>query len=353
MRFAISHRLSDTAQIDFAGQFQPGERIALLGRSGAGKTTFLRYLAGLNKAGQCHVSVGEQRLRNPWTSQATLLHQHPVMFAHHRVEQTIDYGQKYLLSNRSLSSLPVLPMNNWIEQLGVEPLLFQPCRQLSGGQAQRVALLRALNTRRPWLLLDEAFSALDAPRVLAACQVIAEYCQLTGAGIVVASHQDTPQRFLCDSAYLVDELRGTYHKDLFVVLDQQLNPHHLSTLNVLVSGEKHGFLSTVIDGQVLYLPTPEQWESRPARVSIAASEVAVAVGDEHLTSMVNRLKTQVLAIDEDDKSKVTLTLGIGDQSLAVEISPWSFQRLNLSLGKTVFAEFKVGAVQWHGQAFSG
>ncbi len=345
MRFDISHRLNSDTQINFIGQFRPGERVALLGVSGAGKTTLLRYLAGLNHAGKCHVEINDTALKNAWHSQVTLLHQHPVMFAHHRVQQTIDYGNKY---NPNVS----LPIDKWIRQLGVESLLNQRCSELSGGQAQRVALLRALNTGRQWLLLDEAFSALDASKVVSACQVIAEYCQLTGAGVVVASHQDSPQRFLCESAYVVEDLTGTYHQNLFTVLDQQLEMQITSTLNVSVLKTERGFLQTELEGQHLFLAIPQQWQQGPARVSIAAGDIAIAIGEEHLTSMVNRLKGEVLSTIMEDQDRVTLRLGIGTQCLSVDISQWSFQRLDIRVGITVFAEFKVGAVQWHGQAFT-
>ena len=275
----------------------------------------------------------------------TLLHQHPVMFGHHRVQQTIDYGRKYNASH-------TLPLSKWIQQLGIEPLLNQRCHELSGGQAQRVALLRALNTGRPWLLLDEAFTALDAPRVLAACDVIAEYCQLTGAGLLVASHQDLPQRYLCSSAYVVESLSGQYVEDLFPVLNKQESLQLTSTLTVNVEAIEHGFLLTRLAGQALYLNLPNHWQPASARVSIDAGDIALAIGEEHLTSMVNRLKTQVRAIDHINSERVRLWLVIGDQQLVVDISPWSFNRLNIQLGQSLFAEFKVGAVQWHGQAFA-
>uniref|UniRef100_UPI002A7F0041 ATP-binding cassette domain-containing protein n=1 Tax=Reinekea sp. TaxID=1970455 RepID=UPI002A7F0041 len=108
MKFSIQgawhqHRL------DFQGSFAPGERVALLGASGAGKTTLLRLLAGLDRLPQAQIDIAGQRLGRAWQSPCSLMHQHPVMFAHHRVEQTVLFGARFRPATHRL------PMQEWAQ----------------------------------------------------------------------------------------------------------------------------------------------------------------------------------------------------------------------------------------------
>ncbi|MEJ2044941.1 MAG: ATP-binding cassette domain-containing protein [Reinekea sp.] len=337
---------SGTRTINFQGAFAQGARIALLGPSGAGKTTFLRLLALLETSDRHTVSINNQSITKPWLHQATLLHQHPVMFAHHRVEQTLSYAR------RLNPKIPELPLKHWAEQLDIARLYQQPCNRLSGGQVQRVALLRALATGRRWLLMDEPFSALDVDRLNAACEVVADYCQLTGAGLILASHQDMPHRYLCDSAYQVENLCGEIASDLFAVLNAQPGTAVKSTLFAQTIGEVNGFLKVSLGGQSLYVRKPERWQAGHCRITLTASDISLAIGQDHLTSMVNRLNGVIQHMDEAGEQRTKVQLSVEDQRLDVLISNWSRDRLALKPGQLVAAEFKVGAARWHGQVSS-
>lgn len=341
MKFTIRQPLSATELIEFEGQFASGDRVALIGSSGAGKTTLLRYLAGLNRAGQVHIESPSGTNLSPSKSDAVYLHQSPVMFAHHSVNQTIEFARRF--GRRS-----DLPLSSWAEQLELTPLLDKRCTELSGGQQQRVALLRALASGKPWLLLDEAFSALDPVRLIRACEVLADYCALTGAGLILASHQQAPQRFLCNRAFVVDQLSGSGTDDLFTALNRSSGGHIATTLMVTAQSMEHGFLCCDCAGESLYLREPELWQPGEARVSIAAEDISIAVSQDHLTSMVNRLSATLTSMSSEP-GPVQLTLDVGGQPLTVQISAFSAHRLDLKPGQTVFAEFKVGAVEWHGQ----
>ncbi len=342
MQFDIRHTITANNTLICRGEFSPGEKVALLGNSGAGKTTLMRLLSGLLPSTQGTVTDAGVPMGHGWQNQVTLVHQQPVMFAHHTVAQTIAYGAKY---NRAHA----LPMSQWLQRLDLDALTDTSCAKLSGGQAQRVALLRALATGRRWVLLDEAFSALDSARLLTACDVVADYCRLTGAGLVVASHQEAPQRFLCQSAYLIDTNVGRYEPNVFNALNSRIEGQLWSTLYVTAEQIEHGFLRVCLGDDPLYVSRPEHWQEGHARVSIAAGDVSLAIGAEHQTSMVNRLAAVITDICPLEDDRMLVSLDVGGQLLRVLISPWSCARLGLQQGQAVFAEFKVGAVQWHGQ----
>lgn len=331
-------------QLDLQGQFAPGERVALLGASGAGKTTLLRLLAGLDHMPEAQIDIAGKTLGRAWQSPCSLVHQQPVMFAHHRVEQTVHFGARFRPNSQAL------PMQEWADALGLTDLWQQSCAALSGGQQQRVALLRTLMSQPAWLLLDESFAALDALSRVRACDVVADYCRRTGAGLLLASHHDSPQRILCDSAYSVDQLTGSYQPNLFDQLNRVSSEGGMTTLSGTAEQLTKGFLAVLVDRQSLYLAVPECWQPGNARISLEASEISIALGDQHQTSMVNRLKATVDSLVSIDGERVVVGLRLDQQRFSATISLWSRQRLELVVGQTVFAEFKAAAVQWHGQA---
>lgn len=342
MQFQIQHPLDAARTLTFAGEFRPAEKIALLGSSGAGKTTLMTYLAGLEIQRGSQVCVAGKVNPSPQCSDTVLVQQQPAMFGHHSVQRTLDFASRF-------NDRQPLPLARWSQQLGIADLLSKNCLALSVGQQQRVALLRALATGRRWLLLDESFSGLDQVNLLNACQVVSEYCRLTGSGLLLASHNDTPQRVLCNSAYCVAGGRGRYEPDLFKALQQQ-NPSHLqATVAVELVDEQEDFLLADCAGQPIYLFIPKHWVPGQARLTIAASEVSVALSESHQSSMVNRLSVTLVALQPQDSTQLLARLQLGQQQLWASISRRSVQRLQLTLGQRLFAEFKVGAVRWHGQ----
>lgn len=345
MKFDITHRLARQKSLNFSGEFPSGSKIALLGKSGAGKTTLLRYLAGLETNSASTVVVENALNPPPHLSSAVYMHQSPVMFSHHTVEQTLQFA-------RQLKHDRILPINEWLDQLGLSSFRDQPCNALSGGQQQRVALLRALASGANWLLLDESFSALDGEALIQACDVVSTYCQLTDAGLILASHNDAPQRYLCDQAYSIVDGHGAVQPSIFSALNQQSEHQVQSTLTVSVQQKNDFFLETQCGAQAVFLSEPKRWTQGEARITIAANDISLTNSDEHITSMVNRLQGTVRGLSSQSNQHVLVELSVGGQTLHVLISQWSSQRLKLELGQTLFAEFKVGAVQWHGQLFA-
>ena len=140
-----------------------GETVAVLGPNGAGKTTLLRALAGLEEM-QGRVSLDEKVLDDSGAGihvpaerrRVGLVFQDHVLFPHLTVLENVAFG---LRSQRRPNA--VESARRWLADAGLSDKAGALPRSLSGGQAQRVALLRALATEPRLLLLDEPLSALD------------------------------------------------------------------------------------------------------------------------------------------------------------------------------------------------
>jgi molybdate transport system ATP-binding protein len=145
----------------------------VFGPSGAGKTTLLRLLAGLDKARQGEPVEGRVVLegetladtargvwRAPGKRQIAFVTQQPALFPHLNAAENVAYGLRNLdlTLDRAGRTARVAEL---LEFVGAAGLASHHASDLSGGQAQRIALARALATAPRLLLLDEPFSALD------------------------------------------------------------------------------------------------------------------------------------------------------------------------------------------------
>lgn len=146
-------------------ELQEGEFLAILGPSGSGKTTLLRAIAGLEPATGGQISYNGQRADQLRLQQRRIgfVFQSFALFRHMTVFDNVAFGlrakpRKERLSNTAINQ-EVLRLLSLVQLEGLEK---RYPHQLSGGQAQRVALGRALAIEPRLLLLDEPFGALDA-----------------------------------------------------------------------------------------------------------------------------------------------------------------------------------------------
>ena len=143
-----------------AARFASGRISAVLGPNGAGKTTLLRLIAGVERPASGVIRIGGvpvSRPRGPGTPTA-LSFQRPA-FVRGTVRHNLDLALR-------LRGVPALERGARIEgvaaRCGIAPLLDRPAAKLSGGEAQRTNLARALVLRAPVTLLDEPLGGVDA-----------------------------------------------------------------------------------------------------------------------------------------------------------------------------------------------
>ena len=174
----------------------PGELVALLGRSGCGKTTLLRAVAGLvtptggSIALQDRVVASDGRERVPTERRGVgLVFQDYALFPSMTVAANVGFG----LRGRDPARVAAL-----LERLGLAGLADRRPGELSGGQQQRVALARALAPRPRVLLFDEPFANLDAALRVTLGAMLRDAVRDEGAAAILVSHDRADALALAD-----------------------------------------------------------------------------------------------------------------------------------------------------------
>jgi sulfonate transport system ATP-binding protein len=170
---------------------RPGEFVALLGRSGSGKSTLLRSLAGLDPA-----PAGEVRVEG----RTSVAFQEPRLLPWRRVEDNVALAllnTPHRADRRRLAGLA-------LEEVGLTEKRDAWPLSLSGGQAQRVSLARALVSEPDLLLLDEPFSALDALTRIEMHRLVEQLWQRHAPAVLLVTHDVDEAITLADRVLVLD-----------------------------------------------------------------------------------------------------------------------------------------------------
>ena len=179
----------------------------LMGKSGCGKTTLLRCIAGLERIAGGEIAINEQLVSSSSyhlaaeNRQAGVVFQEGALFPHLTVAGNIAYG--LIGANRMTKAERVRDLLHLLDLVGCDQRYPQ---ELSGGQQQRVAIARALAPRPMVLLLDEPFANLDQPlreKIQQSLQKIFKYYRITV--LFVTHNQDEAFDFAEEAGVLADK----------------------------------------------------------------------------------------------------------------------------------------------------
>lgn len=329
--------------------------LALFGPSGSGKTTLVRCLAGLERAPNGFMCLGDEVWQDesrgiclPISQRAIgYVFQEARLFPHLNVRSNLTYG-----FNRTPMGQRRVSMEQVIDILGIESLLDRRPHKLSGGEEQRVAIGRALLTSPRLLLLDEPLSSLDAERKREILPFITRLYKELQIPIVYVSHSINE---ILQLAHQVAFLQAGKIvalgplSEVFSRLDlhRRLSPHPIgAVLDATVVAHEPDFDLTHLEfkGQRLYVPLQSLDVGEPLRVHILSSDVSLVLCPSPMSSSaLNSFDAMVVDIKEADQSTVDVLLDIGGP-LVASITRKSLSNLNLKPGQRIAAQIKAVAL---------
>jgi sulfonate transport system ATP-binding protein len=191
---------------DIRVQLAPGEIVSLVGASGCGKSTLLRVIAGLDLDYRGSVRLVGQPLTS-LTRDIGFIFQEPRLFPWCSVAENVTFH----LGRHGKDRARVAPLLAEVGLAGYESAL---PKQLSGGQAQRVALARGLFTQPRLLLLDEPFSAVDAFTRMGLQDLLVQVARHHGITVLLVTHDIDEAVLLSDRVLVLDSNPGTLRQEI-------------------------------------------------------------------------------------------------------------------------------------------
>lgn len=171
----------------------PGEVVALMGPSGAGKTTVLDAISGLHRIDSGELILGAQTLADaasrvhvaPSRRRVGVLRQDGDLFPHLSAADNVAFAIR--VRGVKVADARAEAME-WLDRVGLAYLGSKRPGELSGGQARRIALLRTLAARPKLLLVDEPFASLDVEAAREMRDLIAEQLREHPTTTILVSH---------------------------------------------------------------------------------------------------------------------------------------------------------------------
>lgn len=326
---------------------------ALFGRSGAGKTTVVNAVAGLLRPQRGRIALGQRVLFEAGRTNLAPQHrrigyvfQEPRLFPHKSVLANLRFGGTH-------------DEARVIDLLGIGALLERRPGTLSGGEAARVALGRALMSAPEMLLLDEPLAALDAARRAEVLGHLERLRDEVGIPMLYVSHDLAEVARLATTLVLLDGGQVLRAGPLAQVLADPAAAHLFGARGAgavisagVIGHDSHDDLTEVgFDDGRLLLPGRVGRPGARLTVRIAADDVILAGSAPLGLSALNVLAVEVTAL-ADVPGGVAVGLAAGQARLLARVTRRSADTLNLRPGARVFAVVKATAMAPDAQATS-
>ncbi|MGW3317662.1 ABC transporter ATP-binding protein [Streptomyces fungicidicus] len=327
-------------RLDIALRAAPGEVVALLGPNGAGKTTALRALAGLAPltAGHLRLDGADLRRTPPESRPVGVVFQDYLLFPHLTALDNVAFGPRCRGAGKAEARAQAA---EWLDRMGLTEHAGARPRRLSGGQAQRVAVARALATHPRLLLLDEPLAALDARTRLEVRAQLRRHLAAFEAVAVLVTHDPLDAMVLADRLVVVEGGRIVQEGSPSEIARHPRTEYiaQLVGLN-LYRGQAEGHTVRLAAG-----PAVSTTEDLSGPVFVAFPPGAVTLYRERPTgsSARNLWHCEVAGLEtHGDQIRVELT---GELALAADLTTVAAAELDLHPGAPVWAAVK--AAQTH------
>lgn len=333
--------------VDVGLRADPGDVIALIGPNGAGKSTLVRALAGIVPLSDGHVRVAGRTWEAPGSPRLEARHrevgmvfQSGLLFPHLTALGNVAFGPRSRGVRRRVAEQRA---RGWLERLGVADLADRRPDQLSGGQAQRVSVARALAVEPSLLLLDEPLSALDVGVATALRLELARHLTGFHGVAVLVTHDALDAMTVANRVLVLDD--GTVAQD-GTPAEVSAHPRtehvaRLVGLNVL-RGASAGTEVRLDDGSALVSVTPCEG---PVNACFSPAAVTLTL-EEPAGSARNRWRGTVSSVSPHGTAVRVHVDAAG--GLIADVTPASSAALGLQPGRAVWASVKATEVRVYG-----
>ncbi|MBF4571221.1 ABC transporter ATP-binding protein [Herbiconiux sp. VKM Ac-1786] len=321
----------------------PGETIAVLGPNGSGKSTVLDVIAGLLRPDRGHARLDARRLfdvggtgRGHWLPPhargVSMLAQDALLFPHLSVRDNVAFGPRSRGRSRAEAGARAA---EWLERVDAAELADRRPAQLSGGQAQRIAVARALAADPALLLLDEPMAALDvsvAPALRRTLRTV-----LAGRSTIIVTHDVLDAFTLADRVVVLDAGRVVDSGPTAAVLERPRTPFAagLTGVNLLTGVAEGAAVVLTSDGHRLAVRPVERLRPGSA-VAVSLRPAAVSAAREQPPGASGRTTVPGRVTDVEPRGD---TVRVRAGTLAADVSPRDAAELDLAPGVTVWFSF--------------
>ena len=354
LRTRIRKRFGDGEQASFQVDVEfdaPAGITILFGASGAGKTTILHCIAGLQKPNEGSISIGDAKLfdsaaaidRPPYRRQVGYLFQTLALFPHMSVEQNVRYGLAALSPDEQDRRV-----SDALNSFHIAALARRRPGEISGGERQRVALARALVTRPRVLLLDEPLTALDAVTKARIVEDLRGWNQRFRIPILYVTH-DRDEVFALGERMIVLEHgrvaaqglpHDVLHRPELESVAQLAGFENIFDCYAVERHSEQGTMSCRITGSPVDLEVPltRIVAGRELRVGIRAGDIMVATAPPQGLSARNVIVGEVRSLELRDAMVVARVDCAA--IFEVHLTPGAVRSLNLAAGSRVWLVIK-------------
>lgn len=334
----------------------------IFGPSGAGKTTFLHALAGIQTPARGAITICGKEVFNkskkidlpPEKRKIGFVFQEARLFPHMNVTQNLRYGLKDKTDNSYFRQVT--------ELLRITDILQSKASKVSGGQAQRVAIGRALLSRPDLLVLDEPFSALDKNLRHHIITMLNPLFSSINLPVLVISHDLGDLLMLTDNLLIIKAGKCLGQGDYYDLIDKkemmgEFNKSGLINaipLKIDFIDGTRGLMNLSHGKTVLYaeswLAEEKFFDNNTVTASLRPEDVTLATHRIEDISIQNQIEGKIIKLITMN-NKVFCVIDHGFRLIA-EVSLATKQKMKLEEGKPIWSLFKAAAIKLNSPVFT-
>ncbi len=351
-------------KVEVSSNLHEGECLGVFGHSGAGKSSFLRALAGLERKAKGNLLKGNHKFslsdENRF-KQLVLSFQDGLLFPHLSVEKNLAFASRFA------PDLGFMEESEIIECLNIQHLLKKKVSQLSGGERKRIALAQSLFTKPELLLLDEPFAFLDTNAKIKVRDMLQILKSQYKVSMVLVSHEMLDLCQLAEHLLVMEKGQVCFQGSVDEALTSKDSPFirqighftkspFVSLKAYVESFDKRYGLSELKTehGQKIRVST-EHKVGDNVLVKIDAQQVSLAVSDreqgsgsevealQHI-SILNQLDGVIEDVLFRDDYKVLLLVQCGGDRIISQVSGLSFEKMALEKNRRVKVLIKAASI---------